>query len=61
MASPNDPEAPPGTDSSELSDDQLESVTGGVRVIRPAFPSVPKLPAPGGPVPVPYPNAGIKD
>ena len=49
----------------ELSDEQLESVAGGMFPVVTtgggvciAFPDVCKTPSPGGPVPVPYPNIG---
>ena len=53
----------PKTETDELGEDELESVSGGVVVPRPsggttiAFPDVCKTPAPpAGPVPIPYPN-----
>ena len=57
MTQSNDPEAPPeAEDKSELSDDELESVTGGARVLKPL-----PTPSPSGPVPIPYPNVGTKE
>jgi hypothetical protein len=46
--------ASPARDPDELTDRELEHVSGG---IVPAPKEVVKKPAPGGPVPVPYPNS----
>jgi hypothetical protein len=61
MSKSNDSEAPPAVeDASELSDEDLDPVAGGARVIKP-LPGVPLTPSPGGPVPIPYPNATTKE
>ena len=61
MAEPSDPKAPPpGENTSELSDDELDPVTGGARIKVP-FPPSPAPPSPSGPVPIPYPNVVTKE
>jgi hypothetical protein len=53
MTDPNEPQATPAAENGgELSDDELEPVAGGARPAKP----IAKTPAPGGPVPIPYPN-----
>jgi len=49
-------DTPAAENGRELSDDELDPVTGGARI-----PDVCKTPTPGGPVPIPYPNAGTKN
>jgi bacteriocin-like protein len=48
----NDPESPEEKPSDELTEEELEEVTGGARKNI----DVAKKPTPGGPLPVPYPN-----
>jgi hypothetical protein len=58
MTDSKQPDPPPAAeDGGELSDDELEPVAGGARPAKP----IAKTPAPGGPVPIPYPNFETKE
>jgi len=49
MTEPKKPDETPKTE--ELTDEELENVSGGL-----ATTDIGRRPAPGGPVPIPYPN-----
>ena len=50
----NDAEQTPSSDGpGEMSEQELDDISGGRA---PVLPDVAKTPAPGGPVPMPYPN-----
>ena len=58
MTDPEETEATPAAENGrELTDDELDPVTGGALPQKP----ITKTPTPGGPLPIPYPNVVTKD